>query len=42
MTFHPATDSKENISKLMFISIKLLLDLNYKILITYPNQDPVI
>ena len=40
MTFHPATDSKENISKLMFISIKLLLDLNYKILITYPNQDP--
>ncbi len=40
MTFHPATSSKENISKLMLMSIQLLLDQNYKILITYPNQDP--
>ena len=40
MTFHPSIKSIENISKLMSMSIKILLNLKYKILITYPNQDP--
>lgn len=39
MTFHPVTNSNENIALLMEYSIIKLLSLNLKVLITYPNND---
>jgi UDP-hydrolysing UDP-N-acetyl-D-glucosamine 2-epimerase len=39
MTFHPVTNYNENVGETMKNCIDYLLKLNYKILITYPNND---
>ena len=39
MTFHSATNSKENICEVMKFSINRIVAANYKVLITYPNND---
>ena len=39
MTFHSATNSNENICETMKFSINRIISSNYKILITYPNND---
>lgn len=39
MTFHSATNSDENICDAMKFSINRIISANYKVLITYPNND---
>ncbi len=39
MTFHSATNSNENICETMKFSINRIISANYKVLITYPNND---
>ncbi|MEX2483765.1 MAG: UDP-N-acetylglucosamine 2-epimerase [Brumimicrobium sp.] len=40
MTFHAVTQNKENIAEIMNVAIETILKNNFKILITYPNNDP--
>ena len=39
MTFHPVTNSEERIEDVMEYSINKILNLNLKVLITFPNND---
>ncbi|OFX23162.1 MAG: UDP-N-acetyl-D-glucosamine 2-epimerase, UDP-hydrolysing [Bacteroidetes bacterium GWA2_31_9] len=39
MTFHPVTSSKEDIALIMDKTIEYLIEKNFQILITYPNND---
>ena len=39
MTFHPVTNSIENVVEILKYSIEHILNLDYKIIITYTNND---
>lgn len=40
MTFHSVTQNEENIAEIMNAAIETILNNKFKILITYPNNDP--
>lgn len=40
MTFHAVTQNEENIAEIMNAAIETILNNKFKILITYPNNDP--